>query len=128
MKTAEINKYKDQLLELRDRLSAEVGHMIDSVPENMTAPGDISHVPTHNADHDSEGLDKEVALIRNEEGILEAVELALIRIEEGTFGQCLECRGDIAKARIDALPYTPRCIECAQRFESMEPDESTGME
>ena len=123
MKTAEQSKYKDQLLKLRNRLSDEVGHMIDSVPENMTAPGDISHVPTHNADHDSEGLDKEVALIRNEEGILEAVELALIRIEDGSFGKCLECGGEIAKARLDALPYVPHCIECAQRFESMDTDE-----
>lgn len=39
---------------------------------------------------------------------------ALGRIEDGTFGICVECGGEISYARLEAVPYTPLCKSCAQ--------------
>ena len=115
MNAAKLQEYRSRLLEMRSRLAREVNQLIESLPNEGQPVGEISHVPSHNADRDSDGVDKEVALVENEEGLLEAVNAALERIEEGLFGKCEGCRAEIAIERLDALPYTPLCIACAQR-------------
>lgn len=115
MKPAKLQEFRTRLLELRSRLVHEVNQLIESIPNEGQPVGEISHIPSHNADRDSDGVDKEVALVQNEEGLLEAVTAALARIEAGTFGTCEGCDGSIALERLDALPYAPLCIACAQR-------------
>ena len=44
---------------------------------------------------------------------LEDIDVALRRIEEGCYGVCMECGGEIPKARLNALPATSFCIQCA---------------
>lgn len=41
------------------------------------------------------------------------VEAALARIAAGEYGACVKCGAEIAEARLDTLPYTPFCRECA---------------
>lgn len=117
MRTAELETHRDILVDMRARLTDEVDDMIDRVPEQANMPGELSNVPTHLADHDSEGLDTAVELIRNEQGLLELVEGALERIENGTYGQCQECGQEITEPRLKAIPYTPHCIRCAAKLE-----------
>ncbi len=113
MQKSALNKYKMNLIEIRNRLSGEVSRLIEAVPEKAGSAGDLSHVPTHNADRESEDIDNEMFLIHNEEAILADVQGALERIEDGVYGTCTECGGKIADARLEALPYTPYCIDCA---------------
>jgi len=49
--------------------------------------------------------------------LLRAVEAALGRIREGNFGQCLSCGNEIGGARLEAVPWTPYCIQCQEDFE-----------
>tara|TARA_B110000091_G_C13427717_1_gene314757 strand:- start:164 stop:478 length:315 start_codon:yes stop_codon:yes gene_type:complete len=42
------------------------------------------------------------------------VSAALIRIENGEYGHCIECTEKIAVERLKVLPYTNTCINCAQ--------------
>lgn len=44
-----------------------------------------------------------------------AIRAALTRIEEGTYGECVQCGEDIAEARLDLIPHTPLCAACATR-------------
>ena len=46
------------------------------------------------------------------------VRLALERLREGTFGECLHCGRPIGEKRLDALPWTPYCIECQEKVET----------
>lgn len=121
MRKAALDKCKQTLIELRDRLAGEVNHLIESVPQKANGGGDLSHVPTHNADRDSEGLDSDLEVIHSEESMLGDVREALNRIEKGTYGTCQECGEHIAEARLEALPYTPYCIECAQKVVAADP-------
>ena len=41
------------------------------------------------------------------------IRAALKRIEDGSYGDCVRCGEPIAEARLDALPWTPRCRRCA---------------
>ena len=118
MEASDLERHKRDLLALRARLTGEVGRMIDAVHENVQASGNLSHLPIHLADQAMEGVDTEVDLLHNEQEILEAVEQALERIENGAYGRCVECGTEIAEARLDAIPYTPYCINCASRLQS----------
>lgn len=42
------------------------------------------------------------------------IEAALDRIEQGTYGTCVSCGEEISEARLDVLPHTPRCRNCAR--------------
>jgi RNA polymerase-binding protein DksA len=58
-------------------------------------------------------MEKELSLWQNTQHILAMVEEALVRIDEGKYGKCDDCGGAIPVARLDALPYTKLCVECA---------------
>lgn len=50
---------------------------------------------------------------------LEQIEHALKRIVKGVYGRCEFCGGKINEARLNALPYTNSCIDCARENERM---------
>jgi len=47
--------------------------------------------------------------------ILQAIEEALLRLEKGTYGVCRDCGEPIARARLEAIPWTRVCISCKQK-------------
>ena len=47
--------------------------------------------------------------------ILQAIEGALRRIEEGSYGVCRDCGEPIAEARLTAIPWTRSCISCKEK-------------
>ena len=49
---------------------------------------------------------------------LDDVEAALRRIDEGTYGECIDCGEDIPRARLDANPSAARCVPCQERYET----------
>ena len=52
------------------------------------------------------------ALIQMKAETLKKIDTALRRIEEGDYGECFECGGEIAQARLRALPFAVRCRDC----------------
>jgi DnaK suppressor protein len=50
---------------------------------------------------------------------LKSVERALSRIEEGTYGICEDCEGEIPIGRLNAMPFAVRCVECQAGYEIM---------
>lgn len=49
---------------------------------------------------------------------LSLVRLALERLHEGGFGECMHCGKVIGEKRLDALPWTPYCIDCQEKIET----------
>ena len=45
---------------------------------------------------------------------IRAIDAALERIENGTYGICVDCGGEISEARLNAVPYAIKCRDCAQ--------------
>jgi len=54
------------------------------------------------------------AIDRRARDELDAITAAIGRIDAGTFGICLVCGTDISPERLEALPWTPLCIDCAR--------------
>lgn len=46
---------------------------------------------------------------------LRMIDAALGRIDEGEYGYCVQCGSQIAEERLDLLPATPFCRDCAPR-------------
>jgi DnaK suppressor protein len=61
------------------------------------------------------GLD--LAFVRHDVAELRAVEAALARIAEGTFGDCPDCGNTIAAERLKAYPAASRCAACQTAYE-----------
>jgi DnaK suppressor protein len=62
--------------------------------------------------------DIEFALIQMKAEMLNRIDTALRQIEDGTYGCCFECGGEIAEARLLALPFAVRCKACEEAHET----------
>ena len=122
MKNEELESFRRTLETLRARLRGDLDQMTDEAlrRDQPQSSGNLSNVPLHMADVGTENYDQEftLGLIENERGTLEEIQDALGRIDAGTFGRCLECNTPIPKPRLQALPYTRHCIQCARELES----------
>ena len=50
--------------------------------------------------------------------LLQMVETALVRMREGSFGECIACGKEINAKRLEAVPWTRHCIECQEKLEN----------
>jgi RNA polymerase-binding transcription factor DksA len=121
MTKPKLASYRQHLLALRSRLSGDVNHLTDEAlrKNQKEASGNLSSMPIHMADIGSDNFEQEftLSLLANVEQSLEEIAAALERIEDGSFGSCEECNEEIPKARLEVLPYTRYCVECARKFE-----------
>ena len=62
-------------------------------------------------------MQKEQSLLVNEQTLLTEVKDALKRIENGSYGQCVDCGQTIPEKRLEALPWAARCIKDEERLE-----------
>ncbi|MDW7760118.1 MAG: TraR/DksA family transcriptional regulator [Acidobacteriota bacterium] len=49
---------------------------------------------------------------------LELIDAAIKRLESGDFGDCQLCGNVIGSKRLNALPWTPYCIDCQEKVEN----------
>ena len=66
-------------------------------------------------------LDRESHLLRH-------VRAALRRIDEGTFGVCVHCEEEISPKRINAVPWTPYCIDCQEQADKAQSEGQESLE
>jgi DnaK suppressor protein len=121
MKKTEMLAFKEKLHAIRARLRGDVSTMAQVALRKSGMEGsDNAGMPIHMAELGSDNFEQEftISLMETDEDMLGMIEAALDRISEGNFGQCVQCDGQIAKARLNAIPYTPVCIKCAEAAES----------
>lgn len=121
MKKADVKVYKERLLALRARVRGDVTQMADSAlkQSRTQANGDLSSMPIHMADLGTDNFEQEftLSLMESDAGILDKIEAALERVEDGNYGQCEECGAKIPKTRLNAIPYATMCVKCASEHE-----------
>jgi len=121
MKKVEMKPYKEMLLAMRARLRGDVSALANAAlnKTRSEANGDLSSMPIHMADIGSDNYEQEftLSMMETEESTLEAIESALERIEDRTYGTCEDCQKAIKKTRLKAIPFTTLCINCASERE-----------
>ena len=114
--------YRQRLLEMAERLkSDEEGVVSDALRQaGGGASGNLSNVPMHLADLGTDTFEQEMSasLLTNARQLQSEVAAALDRIEQEKFGQCEQCGRDIGEGRLQAVPYTRYCVDCAQSAEN----------
>jgi RNA polymerase-binding transcription factor DksA len=119
MKKSEAKEFKNLLLGMRARLRGDVSALADAAlrKTRSEASGDLSSMPIHMADMGTDAFEQEftLSLMEHDGTALEQIEAALVRIEDGNYGVCLECEAKIPKARLEVLPFTPHCVKCAEK-------------
>ncbi len=108
-----VDVYRNRLLDLRSRLRGEMGRMADAALSQGRS--ETSSLPIHLADLGSDNFEQELtlSLVGSEKEALDKIEFALERIAEGSYGKCEECGKKIPESRLEAIPYTSVCVQCA---------------
>jgi DnaK suppressor protein len=109
-----VHKFEEKLKHLQNQIESvmlsavEQGREIGSAEETKD--------PIDRAVH---AYQKEMLYTQGTNGAsqLAQVRQALERIHEGTYGDCVRCEREIGIKRLEALPWTPFCIECQEKIE-----------
>ena len=116
MNKRDLARFKKLLLEQRAQLQGN---------QKKALSGDI-HVDPDDFPDEIDTASSEInlqftgRLREREQGLITKIDAALVKIEEGDFGECVSCGEDIGTARLKARPVAERCIECKSEQEKLE--------
>ncbi|MBE0448344.1 MAG: TraR/DksA C4-type zinc finger protein [Actinobacteria bacterium] len=120
MDEREIEKFKDWLLKEKDRLESELKYLESTMEQSESEwTGELNKYDNHPGDFGfaTSFREDELSLSRNVRDLLERVNAALKRVDEGTYGLCVVCGRPIERERLEALPYVDLCIEDKKKEE-----------
>jgi RNA polymerase-binding protein DksA len=117
----DLEHFKKLLLAKRREIIGDVNEMHDEALKNprIDAAGDLSAMPIHMADIGTDTYQQELALglMEGERKLLQQIDEALGRINQGTYGICLGTGKRISKARLEARPWARYSVEYARMIE-----------
>jgi DnaK suppressor protein len=114
MEKKKLEQFKSRLEQRKQELRKA---MVRTVQDGRDA--DIDAAAADIADRAASSYTKEFLFHQsnNDRQLLQMVEGALVRIQEGTFGQCISCGNEINPKRLEAVPWTRYCIDCQEKME-----------
>jgi DnaK suppressor protein len=114
--TIDVTRFRDALEAERRRVTAAIDNLRTENPGTVEdETGDETH-DQHFGDVATAMHDRELdyTLTDNETQLLGAIDAALRRIDDGTYGLCTNCGKPISEERLEALPWASLCIDCAK--------------
>lgn len=118
---SQLAKFREMLLEKRRGLIGDMnGIQAEALRMGIEGGGtDLSTIPTHPADMGSDNYEQEfsLGLLESERALLEEINEALERIEEGSYGICAGTGKPIGIPRLTARPWAKYGIEYARMLE-----------
>lgn len=116
MKKKELDQFKKILLEEKKKILGHLQTLSDTVEEEEIVPsGDSADIASLEINHAN--LQK---IGKRETYLLKKIDLALAKIDDGTYGECENCGEQIAVARLQARPVAQLCIDCKTEQENTE--------
>ena len=110
----DVHTYQDALVKKRLEILGTGGiKPLQASMENNTRQGDMADQASGNNE-----VHIQLRLKQTDAKILTAIEEALSRIDNGTYGICRDCGEPIAPARLNAIPWTRVCITCKEKQRS----------
>jgi len=115
------SELRQMLDERRREIHAQVQGKMRGVREEGTWGGKLNEVldTVESAEADIQE-DLEFALVQMKSETLNKITDALVRLEQGTYGNCFECGDEIGEKRLRALPFAVRCKDCEEARETAE--------
>lgn len=104
-------EYRESLLQKRREILSQGGAKpLQTSIDYNTRQGDLAD----QADGTNE-VHIQLKVKQTDAKILQAIEEALRRMDQGTYGVCRDCGEEIAPARLNAIPWTRVCITCKEK-------------
>jgi RNA polymerase-binding protein DksA len=119
----ELKTWRDRLLEERGQLERELGALRQSTSATaQESSGDLSNHSSHMADLGTDTMEREKAFlfVSQKRRRLDEIDIALQRIEAGSFGGCEVCGQPIPQRRLERLPSASMCVPCKELHEKQE--------
>ena len=120
MSVIDTDRFREALLDERRRVEAALQNLHDETRGTLyDDSGEETAFDNHLADTATETYDRELEYTLEEgtERVLGEIDAALKRIDDGTYGSCTNCGGQIPEERLEALPWATLCIECQREQE-----------
>jgi len=116
--TIDIQKMKQRLKEKQADLQEQIADLTEAHP----TPVDPIQASEGPQDFEETAVDflemnQEQSVLVNEQALLTMVRQALKRIEQGTYGICVDCGQPIPEKRLEAIPWAARCIKDEEKLE-----------
>ena len=115
MTKQQLKQFRTALLHERTKFAGEIRAIVREASKNpREASGDLSAYTVHLADMSADTYERELSMniASSEQEVLYQIDEALKRLDEGTYGVCLQCSKPISMKRLKAVPYTSLCISC----------------
>ena len=106
----EITVARKRLEEMRDDLDRSISILQGERPAPLAGSGYAQD--SADAGSTLSEADRTEAILHSARSQRDEVLAALGRIEENTYGRCVDCAGDIPEGRLDARPDAARCVGC----------------
>ena len=119
MSAIDTSEFRALLEDERRRVMAAIAYLHQENPGSMEDETSEMPLDNHLAEMATVTHDREIdyTLEENAEHVLAAIDAALARIEEGTYGHCERCGQPIVEGRLRAIPHATLCIECKRKDE-----------
>ena len=110
----DVEQFRKVLEEERRRVLDAIEYLHKENPGSIEDETQDQTQDNHLAETATATLDREIyyTLEENSEHVLSAIDAALVRIGEGTYGTCQNCGKAIAEDRLAAIPWATHCIDC----------------
>ncbi len=114
----DLHEMKARLEAKRAELQESITGLTEAHPE-LVGPVEAKEGPRDFEDVAVDFLEiqQEQSLLVNQQALLQEVEDALKRIEEGTYGKCASCGRPIPEKRLEAIPWAARDVKCEEQLE-----------
>lgn len=100
---------------VRATLEAERARLLVELGEPIQGPGQMTYGSQAAAATQVFEQQRDLALRDHEKAQLMQVEAALAALGAGTYGTCRSCGQPIPAGRLEAIPWTTQCIDCARK-------------
>lgn len=110
------NKFKKMIIAMKRRFQGEFEKLDEKMKillkENACA------ISNHPADRAPVTVSIHQNRIANLRKLIGKCDQAIKRLEDGTFGICVECRNPIPHGRLEIAPHADKCVECKNEIET----------
>ena len=117
--TIDTELFRKRLIEERKRVQEAIDYLHEENPGSIQDETQDSTADNHPGDMATVTFDRELdyTLEENEGRLLQAIDAALTRMDDGSYGVCVSCGQPIGAERLEALPWTTQCIDCKRKEE-----------
>ena len=117
---SKLKVFKESIEKRMEEIATDMDDLHDGILDNSNNGGNLSQesvFSVHMADAGTDSFEQEknYNLMSRESDYYKNLEIALERIDDGTFGRCNICDDLIPEERMIEVPNATKCVKCKEK-------------